>query len=492
MREKGSITLFMCMTIMMITSLGFSLMEVSRFVGIDSKADFVTETVADNTFSEYIRPLWEQYGILAIDRAHGTADEGDTMLRERILDFANMQCDGEIDYFALNPAEADIDDYMLLTDNDGAAFIHEAATYYKDNIGTEAINFIGAVSSDAGSKEGLSSDVDRLITDGSTSMKNPDSVPADDNNKLTEVPKTNLTDEQVKKGETLIDDVSAFKNRGVLDQVIPSDKDVSGKTVNLSDSVSHRSLAAGNSKNSSKATSIDKIIFSVYLKDRFQNFTKDLGHTGLKYETEYIIVGADNDTDNLKGIVGRLLAIRQVADFITLYSDAARNAEAFELSVAVSGWTLNPAIIELVHYGIMAAWAYMEAVLDVRLLLSGGKVSLMKTSAEWTSDLYNLASCMDANYTARDFGTGISYEEYLLTFLVIESSRDESMRALDMIETSMNAIPYYENIKMDHLICDMDMTVTYEADPMFFSLITLETTFVDFYRLQKKVYRSYL
>ena len=86
----------------------------------------------------------------------------------------------------------------------------------------------------------------------------------------------------------------------------------------------------------------------------------------------------------------------------------------------------------------------------------------------------------------------MSYEDYLLTFLVIESSRDESMRALDMIETSMNAIPYYENIKMDHLICDMDMTVTYEADPMFFSLITLETTFVDFYRLKKKAYRSYL
>lgn len=58
MRCRGSITLFMCMTIMMITSLGFTLIETSRFYGVDSKAVLVTSTTADNTFSEYIRPLW--------------------------------------------------------------------------------------------------------------------------------------------------------------------------------------------------------------------------------------------------------------------------------------------------------------------------------------------------------------------------------------------------------------------------------------------------
>ena len=194
----------------------------------------------------------------------------------------------------------------------------------------------------------------------------------------------------------------------------------------------------------------------------------------------------------MKGVVTRLLAIREVANFIALYKDPVRNGEALELSVALAGVTLNPAIIEIVHYALMAAWAYIEAVLDVRLLLDGGKVMPIKTSAEWTSDLYNIAACLDENFMAKNNEAGMSYEDYLLTFLVVEPSRDESMRALDMIEAAMNALPYYENIKMDHLICDMNMTMNYEADPMFFSLITLDVPFLDYYSLKKKEYRSYL
>ena len=492
MRCRASITLFMCMTIMMITSLGFTLMEVSRFLGVDKKGDFVTATVADNTFSEYIKPLWDQYGILAIDRAHGTNEDGDSNLRARILEFADEQLDGEQDYFALNPTSADIDDYMLLTDNDGSAFIHEAAIYYTKNIGNELTNLIGNTANQAGGYISKKGEVDKLMGDGNNTLKNPPSPPKSEDGESDEPPKTSLSPDQIEKGSRLMDDVDAFKSKGVLAQVIPSDKKISDKEFDLNNSVSHRTLATGNSSNPSKATTIDKIIFSVYLKDRFQNYTKELGHTGLKYETEYIVIGDDNDMDNLKGVVGILLALRSVANFGALYNDTGRSGEAYELAVALVGWTLLPPVIEIVRLGIMAAWSYMEAVLDVRLLLDGGKVSMLKSPAEWTSDLYNIASCMDANYTARNCESGMSYEDYLVLLLIIESSRDESLRAMDMVETSINAVPNYENIKMDRLICDMNMTVTYEADPMFFSLITLDVPFPDYYHMQKKVYRTYL
>lgn len=438
--------------------------------------------------------MWEQYGILGIDKAHGTSDEGDGLLRERILDFANMQCDGEVDYYNLQPVEANINDYMLLTDNDGGAFIHEAAVYYRDNIGSELVSLVGGISNQIDSYEALdgSNNADKLISDGSNALKNPDSVSKDNSYEEVEIKEPNLSPEQIEKGEKVLDDVSAFKSKGVLEQVIPNDKEISDKSFDLENSVSNRSLQQGNSRNSSKATAVDKVVFSIYLRDKFQHFGKDLGHSGQAYELEYIISGNNNDTDNLKGVVGRLLAIRTAADFLTLCGDKAREAEALELAVALAGITVNPVIIEGVKYALMAAWSYLEAVLDVRLLLDGGKVSPIKTSAEWTSDLYNLGSCMDANYTAKDSGSGMNYEDYLLAFLVIESSKKESLRALDMIEASMNSIPYYENLKMDHLVCDMNMMIEYEADPMFFSLVTLEVPFLDFYHLKKKEYRSYL
>lgn len=474
MRCRGSITLFMCMTIMMITSLGFTLIETSRFYGVDSKAVLVTSTTADNTFSEYIRPLWEQYGILGIDRSHGTGDEGDGFLRDRILDFANMQTEGNVDYLSLNPIDVSIDDYMLLTDSDGAPFIHEAAICYRDNIGKELTSKVNDNSREVSSYENL----------------NPMSLPA--KNSSDEDNNLNLTEEQIRKGSSMVEDVNSFKSRGILEQVIPSDKEVSAESFNLSESVSHRNLHKGNSKNSTKASSLDKIVFSMYLKDRLSHFGKDLGHGGLKYELEYIVSGNDNDTDNLKGVVGRLLALRGSVNYVALYRDEARCNQALALSAALLAWTGNQGAIDAGKYAIMAAWAYMEGVLDVRLLLDGGKISMIKSQEEWTSDLFNIGACMSPDFKARNCETGMSYEDYILAFLVLESSRNESMRSLDVIENSMNSIPYYENLKMDNLICDMDMTIEYEADPMFFSLVTLDVPFLDFYKFRKKEYRSYL
>lgn len=474
MRQRGSITLFMCMTIMMITSLGFTLIETSRFYGVDSKAELMTATSADNTFSEYIKPLWEQYGILGIDRSHGTGDETDGKLRERILDFASMQTEGNVDYYALSPIEVDIDDYMLLTDNDGEPFIHEAALYYRDNIIGEVSTLVESRSNEVNSYESMNT-----LSLSDSNSASYDNIPS-------------LTDEQIQQGAKVVDDVGSFKSRGILDQVIPPDKTVSAESFNLEQSVSHRSLKRGNSKNPSKATSLDKIVFSMYLKDKMSNFKKDLGHEGLKYELEYIISGDDNDTDNLKGVVARLLALRGSVNYVALYKDEARSSQALALAAALLGWTGNQGAIEGGKYAIMAAWAYMEGVLDVRLLLDGGKVSMIKMPEEWTSDLFNLGACMSPDFTARNCETGMSYEDYLLAFLVLESSRSESLRALDMMENSMNSIPYYENLKMDNLICDMNMAITYEADPMFFSLVTLDVPFLDFYQFRKKEYRSYL
>ena len=475
MRYRGSITLFMCMTIMMITSLGFTLIETGRFYGVDSKAVLITASSADNTFSEYIRPLWEQYGILGIDRAHGTTDEGDGFLRERILDFANMNTKGAVDYLSLNPTYVSIDDYMLLTDNDGAPFVHEAALCYRDNLGKELISRVDRSSIEVSNYESM----------------NPSNMPVSGSSSNNENIPT-LSDEQIRNGAGVVDSVNSFKSKGILEQVIPSNKEVSAESFNLLESVSHRNLKQGNSKNSSKASSLDKIVFSMYLKDKLSHYGKDLGHGGLKYELEYIVCGKDNDTDNLKGVVGRLLALRGSVNYVALYRDEVRSSQAFALSAALLAWTGNEGAIEAGKYVIMAAWAYMEGVLDVRLLLEGGKVSMIKSPQEWTSDLFNMGACMSPEFTARNCDDGMSYEDYILAFLVLESSRNESFRALDMIENSMNSIPYYENLKMDNLICDMDISIEYEADPMFFSLVTLDVPFLDFYQFRKKEYRTYL
>lgn len=503
----GSVTLFMSMIIMMITSLGFTLLEASRYVGVNEKAKEVTAAACDSTFSEYIKPLYEQYGILGVDMSACSGDDSTYFIENRILEFANNSVSQDIDYFHIDPISCNIPDYMLLTDNDGAAFIHEAAIYYKNNVGVEIIEAIENQSDTMNNYEESSKDVEGFLEQGNSVIKDSYDVKKisnetsnrkvlNDTQRVTkdslEQVEVKLSDAQVQKGETLIDDVGQFKSKGILEQVVPGGKDVSDKVFDVNNSVSNRNLCCGNSSNSSKCSLADKAIFSMYLKDKFSYFGRNLMHDGQQYELEYIVCGKESDRENLEGVVNRIIAIREVTNFAAIIKDPIKKSEALELATALSGFTLNPIIVEAVEYGLIAAWAYMESVLDVRLLLSGGKVSVVKSEAEWTSGLYNLANVFDNNYLAKNCEVGMDYSDYLVSFMILESNKTQSYRALDMMENSLNAMPYYENVKMDHLICDMNMELEYVSDPMFFSLVTLDVTFLDFYELIKKEYRTYL
>ena len=56
--------------------------------------------------------------------------------------------------------------------------------------------------------------------------------------------------------------------------------------------------------------------------------------------------------------------------------------------------------------------AYAESVSDVRILLDGGHVSLIKTEAQWRTSLEHIGDCLNvsADETSRE---GLGYESYL-------------------------------------------------------------------------------
>lgn len=55
----------------MIMSLFFSMAEVVRYLSLEKEAISVGYSAAQSAFGEYNRPLWEDYGILAIDTDYG-------------------------------------------------------------------------------------------------------------------------------------------------------------------------------------------------------------------------------------------------------------------------------------------------------------------------------------------------------------------------------------------------------------------------------------
>ena len=103
----------------------------------------------------------------------------------------------------------------------------------------------------------------------------------------------------------------------------------------------------------------------------------------LWYQTEYVIVGKDNDTDNLKGIVNRIFVIREAANTMYLTGSEEKRAIAELLGEALAAAMMVPEIGELLAATLILGWAFAESVYDVKELLAGEKIPLLKTDATW-------------------------------------------------------------------------------------------------------------
>ena len=62
-----------------------------------------------------------------------------------------------------------------------------------------------------------------------------------------------------------------------------------------------------------------------------------------------------------------------------IISDADKMQRAGELAEVISGVICLPEITFLVKFLIIAVWALLESAIDIKCLLSGGKVPIIKT-----------------------------------------------------------------------------------------------------------------
>ena len=158
----------------------------------------------------------------------------------------------------------------------------------------------------------------------------------------------------------------------------------------------------------------------------------------LWYEVEYIIGGALSDRENLRFVVNRLFAVREAANAVYLFGSEENYAIAKALGEAIAAALMVPEIGELFTVSLVLGWAFAESVLDVRELFAGGKIPLVKISADWQISLSNLSSLMEGVDSMRKNNEhGLSYEDYLQVLILPVSKEKKVMRAMDMIEDAI-------------------------------------------------------
>lgn len=118
------------------------------------------------------------------------------------------------------------------------------------------------------------------------------------------------------------------------------------------------------------------------------------------------------------------------------------------MAAALAAVTLMPALMEPVKYTILFAWAYVESLQDVKILLSGGRVPIMKTAADWKTGINGIKD-VRGSLTEESGGTGLNYKEYLQVMLFLQDAKTRTERAMDIIEMDIRRTPGNARFRLD-------------------------------------------
>ncbi len=492
---SGSITVFLALTITSIIALVFTLEEGVHMAAVKERSRLVSDIGAESVFAEYNRLLWEEYNILAVDASYGTGNMDLVYLESRMQEYMMDNLIPEergCSFLRMGLSGCRVDRYGLLSDQRGLPFVKEAMLAVKYGAAESILEAVSKnnqsvleAETEPGNVDELLADADRAVHEAAEQAEaekaaaekaaagTAEGAGAGDPGGRNAGGGGEGAGEQVQveePPENPVELILELKNQGILAQVLANPDALSAKEIPES-APSKRALASGNMAVGGSGGIGDQALLSLYYKRYFGNYRNDLEHEGLQYEWEHVLCGKGSDKQNLEGVVEKLLLLRFGADYASLLADPARQAKALELATAILGMTPAAALVEPLKLGIMAAWAYLESVLDVRLLLSGGKVAVIKNPAEWTSELELFASYFPVSMKAKACENGMGYEDYLMALTAATDIGEQGLRALDILEAALHANADYQQTKVDAMVYQASFHYEYIASPVFFQMV---------------------
>lgn len=465
------------MALLAMGALLFALAEGARYYGLKADARDGTKLAAESLFAGYQPFLLEEYGIFFLDgnfggshfRIEGAEDEIRAFLCENFI--MSKEKDG-VNLYRMQAAEAEVTGYLLATDANGKVFEMQAAKTMKQKLGKQIAKKI--LEDILGVKNPIekADSPNDAIKDAEGALKEIEAAKEaqkeSDKQKETETGTEEMAEGKTQTMENPLDVVKKLKKEGILSLVLPKGQAVSEKKCGAKDALLKRKCRKGTWKYKENPGWYERILMQEFLKLYAGNAAAPKEDGILSYGMEYLICGKESDEENLKGTVKKLLLIREIANYLYLQTDKAKRAEAAAAALAVSSALASPELMQIIEQGILAAWAYAESLCDVKALLSGGKIPLIKTAAGWQTELSNLKGVLDSNYAGES--KGLSYAHYLDVLLYERSVKQIAYRGMDLMEWQLREKKDGRYCRMDHMIAGILFTAEYEADTLFFDI----------------------
>ena len=263
--------------------------------------------------------------------------------------------------------------------------------------------------------------------------------------------------EKDKQNKSVFDSAKDFFDKGVLSLVIKDTSNLSTASVNTSSLPSQTSM----SKSQESSSLYDKAAVGVYTNLYFGNYLDAKKHNALKYGMEYLVGGKDSDKSNLASVVERLVLIRHLPNYICIMKDSSKKAEIETVAASIAAVTGLPFLEPVAKVILTEAWVLAESANDVRILLNGEKLSLVKTESNWKTSLKNLGG----GETKGD-NNGFKYEVYLGLLLTLNDRDDVVYRAMDLIQMNI-CKNYNKEFRMNKGLMSFESKITYNVAPLF-------------------------
>ena len=169
-------------------------------------------------------------------------------------------------------------------------------------------------------------------------------------------------------------------------------------------------------------------------------------------EWEYILNGSMDDNENYEKAKLKIWLLRNALNLSYLYKDA----EKRQLTLTIAETICPGPWCVATQFLIMESWAVMETEWDIKTLLKGEKVPIIKTKDTWNTDIDSVLRSdafmekltdeekdnmkyLEDNYENEkktDFG-GLDYEEYLMMYIALMNDDIRLFRMMDLIQINM-------------------------------------------------------
>lgn len=474
--RRGSITPFCAISMMLVASFLFALLESARVYGLNRYVALKTESGMDSVCAEYQPFLWREYGLLFLDGAYGTEHFSMDYVSESLKTQVEKGIDKKGDLFALKLNSVSVDGFMMATDAKGEVFLYYVAERMKEHFPL-----------------GIAEDLYEQFTYGNNVKEQyggAQEAVLEAKQLLEEIKGEN---EEAGQTETTLSTVIEMQRSNILRFVLGETDGISLKSCYMQDKLKTREKVNGTMQIISETDWYQKLLVLAYMDEYFSNYREQKEGHYLNYEMEYVVSGKNSDWENLSAALERILLIREAANVCYLLQDKEKMqiAEflANLLGLLVEG---NPVAVEVFQAGIVGAWAYLESVLDVRALVAGEVIPLIKKEHEWTTDVGNILASFRESAKAKKCETGLSYEDYLKQLLFFTNEEELAYRMMEVMEFSMKQQEDYQNCRMNQMLVAIKYQLKFESNPVFFSMVTTGNVYNGAFYFEKEAMRSYI